>query len=309
MIQCDTFNGLSLSQNPLGLTRNRVAFSCMQGAETDGLISPTISVKYVLSGTEQYYLDGRRVSVSAGRYLVVNKARSLGFQVKSSRPVLGLCLHLRASYLYDVYCQLTKSAEWLLDHPFESTGEILFEELVSSTKENSLGALLQGLEGRLDKDAAQLHVEEESFFFQLASQLLLSHKVDRAKAARLRVQKSSTQKELLQRLATAKDLIEAEWPVTLNIATLSRACSLSPAHLFRCFKQVYGLSPHQYALHHKLQRAAQWLLSDKMTASEVAARCGFADLPSFSKAFKKTHGVSPQHFKKGCCLYPDDTAS
>jgi AraC-like DNA-binding protein len=267
------------------------------------MTSPTYSVKYALIGTEHYVLNGRRMAVGAGRYLIVNKEQPFGTYFHSQRRVTGLCLHLEKSYLYDVYLQLTQTPEWLLDHPSEPFQELQFQELVSSDKENGLGAFLREVVPRLNATEKHLAMEEDEFFFQLASRLLLSQKVDASKTSRLQVQKSSTQKELLQRLAIAKELIEQEQDTALNIAALAQQSSLSPSHLFRCFKQVYGLSPHQYQLKHRLQKAAQLLLTKRMTASEVASHCGFADLASFSKAFKKWNGVSPQEFKKSALCY------
>jgi AraC-like DNA-binding protein len=298
MIQCDTFNGVTLSARPGSLNRNRVTISSLQEVDVEAMSSPTYSIKYALKGTEHYFLNGRRVSVGAGKFLVVNKEQPFGTHFKSARNVTGMCLHLEKTYLHNVYLQLTQTPAWLLDHPSEAFGELHFQELVSSDKENDLGSFLQKLLPKLDITAKKLHVEEEDFFFQLASQLLLSQKVAEAQTASLQVQKSSTKKELLHRLAVAREVIEQEMEGCLDITTLSQKSSLSASHLFRCFKQVYGLSPYQFHLQQRLQKAASLIRSEDLTASEVSYRCGFADLPSFSKAFKKFYGIAPQAYKK-----------
>lgn len=293
MITCDTFNGETLTKHPLGLNRNRVSLSSLHTLEKANLQSPTYSIKYVLNGTEHYLLNGRHMRVGANRYLVVNSDRPFDTYIKSSRKVTGLCLHLEKNYVHDIYRQLTQTEEQLLDQPMEPIHALELQELISSDAETELGHYLQALVPKLHIKSQALLVEEESFFYELAHRLLQTKNVRRHHAPQLHVQKSSTHQELVQRLAVAKELLESHLDTSVDIKWVAQQCSLSPAHLFRCFRQMYGSSPHQYRLSYKLKHAVQMLRSGKLSATEAAAYYGFADLASFSKAFKRWCGVSP----------------
>jgi AraC-like DNA-binding protein len=90
--------------------------------------------------------------------------------------------------------------------------------------------------------------------------------------------------------------MDAEKNETLNIEWVAREAMLSSSHFFRSFKKSYGISPYQYFFQKKMRRAAHLLCKRNMTATEVALECGFPDLASFSKAFKKVYQKSPKQF-------------
>jgi AraC-like DNA-binding protein len=64
------------------------------------------------------------------------------------------------------------------------------------------------------------------------------------------------------------------------------------------FKKVVGVSPHQYILSKRLELGKELLEKKQMPVSAAALESGFADVFSFSKAFRKHFGVSPTHFSK-----------
>ena len=78
-----------------------------------------------------------------------------------------------------------------------------------------------------------------------------------------------------------------------EIKEIADHCGMSEYHFFRLFKAVIGISPHQYLIRKRIENAHA-LLSDKShSVSDVAFLCGFADVFSFSKAFKKHTGTPP----------------
>ncbi|MNL84900.1 HTH-type transcriptional activator RhaS [compost metagenome] len=47
----------------------------------------------------------------------------------------------------------------------------------------------------------------------------------------------------------------------------------------------------------RLNKAAHLLRTSSAPVKVIAEQTGFADIPYFSRAFKKKHGVSPQIFR------------
>lgn len=74
---------------------------------------------------------------------------------------------------------------------------------------------------------------------------------------------------------------------------------MSEFHFFRSFKQAFSISPYQYVLKKKLEPARSLLLERKLPINKIAACCNFADLPAFSKAFKRQYGQSPSQLVNG----------
>jgi AraC-like DNA-binding protein len=63
------------------------------------------------------------------------------------------------------------------------------------------------------------------------------------------------------------------------------------------FKTTFGISPYQYVVQKRLVYARN-CLQNGMIISDVAIKTGFADTPSFSKAFKKFFGIAPTKLQK-----------
>lgn len=84
----------------------------------------------------------------------------------------------------------------------------------------------------------------------------------------------------------------------VSIDQLSRTLGYHRTHLSRMFKRTTGLSPKQYLMQIRLERA-QTLLSDtSMPIDQVASAVGFNDPLYFSKKFKDWAGTSPSTYRK-----------
>ncbi|MBD2772832.1 helix-turn-helix transcriptional regulator [Iningainema sp. BLCCT55] len=73
---------------------------------------------------------------------------------------------------------------------------------------------------------------------------------------------------------------------------------MSQYHFSRLFKQSTGLSPYQYVIHCRIERAKILLLSSKLSISEVASVVGFPDQSQFTRHFKRLTGVTPKEVRK-----------
>ncbi|MEO1131547.1 MAG: AraC family transcriptional regulator [Cyanobacteria bacterium J06639_1] len=96
----------------------------------------------------------------------------------------------------------------------------------------------------------------------------------------------------------AIDFIEASLTDDFSLDELAAIAGLSKFHFSRLFKQALGLSPHQYVIQRRVERAAIALRRGENTILQVAHHFGFADQSHFTRAFKKVKGVTPKQFLK-----------
>jgi AraC-like DNA-binding protein len=94
------------------------------------------------------------------------------------------------------------------------------------------------------------------------------------------------------------ELIDRRVAEPLSIDELSRAAHLSRCYFMSRFKQIFGLSPHQYQLLKRIEQARVRLLKTSDTLGHISADLGFADAFHFSRLFKKTTGRSPHAFRR-----------
>lgn len=73
--------------------------------------------------------------------------------------------------------------------------------------------------------------------------------------------------------------------------------SLSTCYFIRCFKEQYGLTPHQYLMNLRLDSACFYLKTSKKTVKEIGFACGFQSENSFCIAFKKQVGITPTCYR------------
>lgn len=83
-----------------------------------------------------------------------------------------------------------------------------------------------------------------------------------------------------------------------NIAVLSEEMHLSRAYIHNLFLMYRSISPKQYLLKIRMERASKLLLSVDAPISVVANSVGYGDQFQFSKIFRKYYGVSPSNFRK-----------
>jgi len=88
----------------------------------------------------------------------------------------------------------------------------------------------------------------------------------------------------------------AHEPIGLDSA--AGEAGLSPFHFLRLFRDVLGVTPHQYLLRARLRRAARLLADEERSITDIALDVGFADLSNFVRTFHRAAGVSPTGFRR-----------
>ncbi len=82
-----------------------------------------------------------------------------------------------------------------------------------------------------------------------------------------------------------------------TLSQMAEACNIDEAYLCRLFKRFGDLSPYKYLNRLKLNIAAIQLQTPDTTIKQIAFELGFSSPFHFSRAFKKTYGVSPDSFR------------
>jgi AraC-like DNA-binding protein len=100
--------------------------------------------------------------------------------------------------------------------------------------------------------------------------------------------------ELVRR---AKMILEDPTEGLPVIEDLAEALEVSPSYLQHVFKEQTGLSPYQYHLQLKMQRAREMLRGSDLPVKQIARILQFQSVYHFSTLFKKKTGVSPSEWR------------
>ncbi|WP_203544945.1 AraC family transcriptional regulator [Desulfovibrio sp. JC010] len=83
-----------------------------------------------------------------------------------------------------------------------------------------------------------------------------------------------------------------------RVGDLAVLTGMSRAGFADRFTAVVGVPPIEYLTNWRLMRARFFLSETNLTLDEIAERCGYASLPSFSRRFKKSFGTGPGAYRR-----------
>jgi AraC family transcriptional regulator len=94
------------------------------------------------------------------------------------------------------------------------------------------------------------------------------------------------------------DYINEHLQDELSLAELARTAKLSPHHFVTAFKAGTGISPHQYVIKRRLERARDLLRRKENTISEIAYAVGFSSQSHLTAHFRRMTGLTPWKFRQ-----------
>lgn len=98
------------------------------------------------------------------------------------------------------------------------------------------------------------------------------------------------------RIRNAVELLHDEVSANYALQTLADSCNLSKFHFCRAFKRTTGVTPHQYQLRIRIEKACRLLRSrslEPMSLANIAVECGFTDQSHLSRVFTRIVGTTP----------------
>lgn len=99
-------------------------------------------------------------------------------------------------------------------------------------------------------------------------------------------------------IEAAKEFIQQHFHDNLSLQNIATTVGLSPYHFCRLFKKITDITPYQFLLKTRLQKAATLLLNTKSSVTDISYDAGFDNLSLFINSFRKRYGISPLQYRK-----------
>jgi len=103
--------------------------------------------------------------------------------------------------------------------------------------------------------------------------------------------------EDLRRLRRARDRMDRDYALPLDVPALARGAYMSPGHFQRSFRAAYGETPYSYLMTRRIERAKALLRRGDMSVTEVCFEVGCTSLGSFSSRFTELVGETPSAYR------------
>jgi AraC-like DNA-binding protein len=91
--------------------------------------------------------------------------------------------------------------------------------------------------------------------------------------------------------------VEARIGGAITLDDLANVAGVSRFHFHRQFRKAVGVTPHEYVLRARIERAKGLLVESDLTVGEVSGAVGFVDPSHFSNIFRKLTAMSPRSFR------------
>ena len=267
--------------------RNEIRISEIKKIETE-IAFTGLGIKYVASGEETYYANGKKFMVREGEYIIGNDFTKSIVQINQEKAVEGLCIDISTQIVSDVaeYYDLQASnlKEFLLSDQFFVNRY--------NVKNTSIGYSLSEINKKIKNGSFSNSLQEQELFYSLAESIITDQRFIFDHLNNLDFKKNITNEEVFRSILQAKNFIDERITENLSLDEISLNIGISKYHFIRVFKQAFGVSPYQYQKRIRLDRA-KLDLSKGISILETAIKYGFSDVPTFSKAFKQQFGQTP----------------
>lgn len=100
------------------------------------------------------------------------------------------------------------------------------------------------------------------------------------------------------RLSRALAAMHREAARNWTIGDLATMAGMSRARFAESFTRRVGLAPIAYLTRWRLMKARRLLRESSLSTEEIAARCGYASLPSFTRRYKAAFGIGPGAYRR-----------
>ncbi|WP_432734584.1 helix-turn-helix transcriptional regulator [Maridesulfovibrio sp. FT414] len=92
------------------------------------------------------------------------------------------------------------------------------------------------------------------------------------------------------------EYMDAHLGSNLTLEDLSHEIGMSKFYFSRLFKEETGVSPYQFYLSRRLDKARHLLDEGRKSITEIAHQLNFSDQSHFSRVFRKKYGINPKAY-------------
>jgi AraC family transcriptional regulator len=99
-------------------------------------------------------------------------------------------------------------------------------------------------------------------------------------------------------VAALYELLNDRWNEPITLQDLSSALKVHPVTISKYFTKYFSCTLGEYMRKLRINKGISLIKNSKLSLTEIASQCGFADQSHFTRNFKELTGFLPKEFKK-----------
>lgn len=234
----------------------------------------SFAIGLIDSGCRCMEVGDRPIAVAAGELFVVNPNQSHCSHAAENATHGYRVLSMHAGHAANCFAEISGSPcpvpRFLVPHIRDSFVAELFDDC------------FEHFVSKLDATACDCKLQ------MLMSELLVRHAGDMA------VESDRPVHDGIERVC---HYISNHYGEDVTMAQLASIACLSRFHMQRKFLRIKGVTPYEYLIKCRVDKARE-LLKSGLAPAAVAAEAGFADQSHFTRFFKRLVGITPGRFQQ-----------
>ena len=109
---------------------------------------------------------------------------------------------------------------------------------------------------------------------------------------------SAADKERISRYKKIVSYFEKNYMNKITLEKLASEIQVNPQYLCHFFKEIAGISPIQYLIRYRVNRAGEALRETTRSILEISLDCGFDNVSYFIRQFRKFTGQTPRQYRQ-----------
>lgn len=104
----------------------------------------------------------------------------------------------------------------------------------------------------------------------------------------------------------AIEYIKENYMKDISVVDIAQKIGITRSYLAKCFNNTINMSPKQYIINYRMEKACELLKTTNMNITETAETVGYSNSLTFSKAFKNFYGLSPVEWRARAMAYKNN---
>lgn len=254
---------------------------------------------YIAKGSCEYYTDGRVCSMKAGDCIVFPPFMVHELRKGTNHAVVQYIMHFDWFENKDRVLLEHKPLEKYHSVPEISKdefplGEDVFVVSFPEEERSAVERLFLNLYREFEHKKPGYRLMEKAICMQLLT-LAIRASAENGGASEKRKPGHQSSGQIVNKVM---EYIYLHYSEQLSNKRLGEVVGVSPNYLSKLFQKHTGVTLHNYLIQYRLEKARDFLVSAECNISEVAIKCGFSSISSFSKSFKARWGTNPSDYIK-----------
>ncbi len=250
-----------------------------------------LEISCVPSGSGTYHVDDRYYPITAGDVFILNNTEHHGLVLKEGEHINNQVIHFDPSFIWN---SLSNSMDYNFLLIFFERGENFSNRLDRNNPATKrIFHLMQEILHEFIHQQPCYELIVKIKLQTIFTEIIRNYDyIDTSK-----VIKPLHESDIVQ-LNTVLQYIDEHLDGEIRLAQLASIAHVSPAYFSTLFKRFNGLSPVEYIVHKRVQRAIEMIRSSNASLTSIAMSCGFNNSTNFYKAFRKVTGRTPVSYRQ-----------